>query len=54
MSANLVEKGGAVGGIFGEHGGPTHQWLAEAVAVVGHAHAALIQVGFLLQQSSLT
>lgn len=48
----LVKKGGAVGGVFGECRGPTHQGLVHAVAVIRHAHAPFVQVCLLLQQGT--
>lgn len=50
--SDLVKKGGAVGGVFGECRGPTHHGLVHAVAVIRHAHAPLVQVRLLLQQGA--
>lgn len=50
--SDLVKKGSAVAGVFGECRGPTHHRLVHAVAVVRHAHAPLVQVRLLLQQGA--
>lgn len=48
----LIKVGVAVGGVFGERRGPTHHGLVQAVAVVRHAHATLVQVCLLLQKGA--
>lgn len=48
----LVKECVAIGGVFGEGGGPTHQGFVHAIAVVRHAHAPLVQLCLLLQQGA--
>lgn len=52
LMSYLIKEGVTVGGVFGERRGPTHQGLVQAVAVVRHAHATLVQVCLLLQKGT--
>lgn len=48
----LVEKRRAVRGVFGERRRPAHHGFVHAVAVIGHAHAPLVQIRLLLQEGA--